>query len=150
AGVGERARGEIEGLAHLHLLEVARLAEAVRDGIEFRQGRGPERSRRPRRRGRDKPGGACDNPAVRRIGILGVGLLGTAVASRLLAKGFEVVGHDTRPAQVGATAGGRRRAAADLAETVAGSDAVFTILTTPDVVEAVWLRPAGALHLGAR
>lgn len=86
---------------------------------------------------------------MRRIGILGVGLLGTAVASRLLAKGFEVVGHDTRPAQVAALAGVGLRAAADLAETVAGSDAAFTILTTPDVVETVWLSPGGLLDSAA-
>jgi 3-hydroxyisobutyrate dehydrogenase-like beta-hydroxyacid dehydrogenase len=87
---------------------------------------------------------------VRRIGILGVGLLGGAVASRLLAKGFEVVGYDTRSAQVAALAGAGLRAAADPAQAVAGADAVFTILTTPDVVESVWLGAGGLLDTAAR
>ena len=87
---------------------------------------------------------------MRRIGILGVGLLGTAVASRLLAKGFEVVGYDTRPAQVAALAGAGLRAAAAPAQAVAGADAVFTILTTPDVVESVWLGAGGLLDTAAR
>jgi 3-hydroxyisobutyrate dehydrogenase-like beta-hydroxyacid dehydrogenase len=87
---------------------------------------------------------------VHRIGILGVGLLGTAVASRLLAKGFEVVGYDTRPAQVTALSSAGLRAAANPAEAVAGADAVFTILTTPDVVESVWLGSGGLLDTAAR
>src|SRR4051812_18351544 len=36
------------------------------------------------------------------IGILGIGLVGTAVAERLLAAGFRVTGYDTRPEQMGA------------------------------------------------
>jgi 3-hydroxyisobutyrate dehydrogenase-like beta-hydroxyacid dehydrogenase len=87
---------------------------------------------------------------VRRIGVLGVGLLGTAVVSRLLAKGFEVVGYDTRPAQVAALAAAGLRAAAGPTEAVAGADAVFTILTTPEVVESVWLGSGGLLDSAAR
>jgi 3-hydroxyisobutyrate dehydrogenase-like beta-hydroxyacid dehydrogenase len=34
---------------------------------------------------------------MKRIGIVGVGLLGSAVASRLRARGFEVAGYDRRP-----------------------------------------------------
>ena len=37
---------------------------------------------------------------MKRIGIIGVGLLGSAVASRLLKAKFEVKGYDTRPEQV--------------------------------------------------
>jgi 3-hydroxyisobutyrate dehydrogenase-like beta-hydroxyacid dehydrogenase len=37
---------------------------------------------------------------MQRIGIIGVGLLGSAVALRLLAKGFPVTGYDTRREQV--------------------------------------------------
>jgi 3-hydroxyisobutyrate dehydrogenase-like beta-hydroxyacid dehydrogenase len=42
---------------------------------------------------------------MKRIGVVGVGLLGTAVASRLLEGRFEVVGYDTRPEQVTALRG---------------------------------------------
>ncbi|HYB44783.1 MAG TPA: NAD(P)-dependent oxidoreductase [Candidatus Methylomirabilis sp.] len=82
---------------------------------------------------------------MKRIGILGVGLLGSAVARRLLAKGFEVTGYDTRREPVEALAAAGLVAAADPARAAAGADAVFTILTTPDVVEAVWLDRGGLL-----
>ncbi len=51
------------------------------------------------------------SPSLRRVGILGVGLLGSAVASRLLARGFEVTGYDPRRAQVAALAASGLRAA---------------------------------------
>ena len=83
---------------------------------------------------------------MKRIGIVGVGLLGSAVASRLLARGFEVAGHDTRPEQVTALAASGLRAAKSAADAAAGADAVITILTTPAVVEAVWLGADGLLE----
>ena len=82
---------------------------------------------------------------MKRIGIVGVGLLGSAVASRLLARGFEVAGYDTRPEQVTALASSGLRAAKTMADAIAGADAVFTILTTPAVVETVWLGADGLL-----
>jgi 3-hydroxyisobutyrate dehydrogenase-like beta-hydroxyacid dehydrogenase len=82
---------------------------------------------------------------LRRVGIIGVGLLGSAVASRLLARGFEVRGYDTRPHQVSALAAHGLVAAGSAAE-AAEADAVFTILTTPAVVETVWLGPGGLLE----
>jgi len=83
---------------------------------------------------------------MKRIGIVGVGLLGSAVASRLLARGFEVTGHDTRPEQVTALAASGLRAAKSAADAAAGADVVITILTTPAVVEAVWLGADGLLE----
>jgi 2-hydroxy-3-oxopropionate reductase len=84
---------------------------------------------------------------MRRIAILGVGLLGTAVASRLLAKGFEVRGHDTRPEQVSALTSRGLVAAPSAGAAVKDADAVFTILPTPAVVESVWLAPGGLLDV---
>jgi 3-hydroxyisobutyrate dehydrogenase-like beta-hydroxyacid dehydrogenase len=81
--------------------------------------------------------------AMRRIGIVGVGLLGSAVASRLLAGGFQVTGHDTRREQVAALEPRGLIAAASPAEAGANADAIFTILPTPAVVEAVWFGPQG-------
>ena len=80
---------------------------------------------------------------MKRIGLVGVGLLGSAVASRLLARGFEVAGYDVRPAQVDALVPSGLRAAKSVADAAAGADAVFTILTTPAVVETVWLGADG-------
>jgi 3-hydroxyisobutyrate dehydrogenase-like beta-hydroxyacid dehydrogenase len=82
---------------------------------------------------------------MRRIGILGVGLLGSAVASRLLARGFTVTGYDPRREQLDALNATGLVAAGDPAAVVTGADAVLTILTTPDVVETVWLAPSGLL-----
>ena len=48
----------------------------------------------------------------RRLGIVGIGLLGSAVAARVLARGFEAVGYDTVPERVLALAGSGLRAAA--------------------------------------
>jgi 3-hydroxyisobutyrate dehydrogenase-like beta-hydroxyacid dehydrogenase len=83
---------------------------------------------------------------MQRIGIIGVGLLGSAVASRLLAKGFQVTGYDTRRTQLTALQGQGLTPAASPADAVAGTDAVFTILPTPDVVEQVWLAADGLLE----
>lgn len=82
---------------------------------------------------------------MRRIGIIGVGLLGSAVASRLLAAGFEVAGYDTRRDQLTAMEPRGLVAAGSMTDAVTGADAVFTILTTPDTVEKVWLGEGGLL-----
>jgi 2-hydroxy-3-oxopropionate reductase len=83
---------------------------------------------------------------MERIGIIGVGLLGSAVASRLLATGFKVAGHDSCPGRADALRGQGLTVAASPADAVAGADAAFTVLPTPDVVEAVWLGPAGLVQ----
>src|SRR5438128_328260 len=70
-----------------------------------------------------------------RIGIVGVGLLGTAVAQRLLDAGFEVCGYDTRPEQLDALRGRGLKLAASVRETAVGSDAIFIILPSLDTVE---------------
>jgi 3-hydroxyisobutyrate dehydrogenase-like beta-hydroxyacid dehydrogenase len=82
---------------------------------------------------------------VRRIAIIGVGLLGSAVASRLLEAGFQVAGYDTRRAQLTALEPRGLVAADSMAAAVADADAIFTILTTPDTVEKVWLGKGGLL-----
>ena len=86
---------------------------------------------------------------MKRIGVVGVGLLGSAVVARLLKGGFAVVGYDTRPEQLRALASAGLVGAGSAAEVVKGVDAVFTILTTPDVVERVWLDAGGILDVAA-
>jgi 3-hydroxyisobutyrate dehydrogenase-like beta-hydroxyacid dehydrogenase len=83
---------------------------------------------------------------MRRIGIVGVGLLGTAVATRLLEGRFEVVGYDVRPQQVKALTTRGLQLAGDLGEAVAGADLVFTILPSLDAVDAVVRGPGGLLE----
>ncbi len=81
---------------------------------------------------------------MRRIGIIGVGLLGSAVASRLLGRGFQVTGYDTRPEQVQALVPRGLEPARSIAEAAGAAEAVFMILPLPESVDAV-MRGAGGL-----
>jgi 3-hydroxyisobutyrate dehydrogenase-like beta-hydroxyacid dehydrogenase len=83
---------------------------------------------------------------MKRIGIIGVGLLGSAVASRLLDGRFEVMGYDTRSEQVAALRVRGLRPAATLAEAAAGADAVFTILPSLEAVDAAVRGPGGLVE----
>ena len=83
---------------------------------------------------------------MRRIGIVGVGLLGSSVALRLLQSGFEVTGYDTRREQIEALRPRGLRAAATIAEAAMGTDAVFTILPSLESVEAVVCGPGGLIE----
>lgn len=80
-----------------------------------------------------------------RVGLVGLGLLGHAVASRLVAAGHEVVGYDVLPERVRAleALGGVRAASP---EAVARSAAlVCTILPSLATVEMAVLGPRGVL-----
>jgi 3-hydroxyisobutyrate dehydrogenase-like beta-hydroxyacid dehydrogenase len=74
---------------------------------------------------------------MKRIGIVGVGLLGGAVAQRLLDAGYEVSGHDVRPDTVAALVSRGLRAAPSAAAAAEGASVVFTILPSLESVEAV-------------
>lgn len=87
---------------------------------------------------------------MRRIGIVGVGLLGSAVASRLLQAGFQVTGYDIRPEQVEALRPQGLRTASSIAEAAAGGDAVFTLLPTLESVEQTVRGPGGLLETALR
>jgi 3-hydroxyisobutyrate dehydrogenase-like beta-hydroxyacid dehydrogenase len=83
---------------------------------------------------------------MKRIGILGVGLLGSAVASRLLKGGFVVAAYDSRPEQVKALQAQGLIAAASIAEAAAEADAVFTILPSLESVETTILGTGGLIE----
>jgi 3-hydroxyisobutyrate dehydrogenase-like beta-hydroxyacid dehydrogenase len=83
------------------------------------------------------------------VGVVGLGLLGHAVASRLLAAGHRVVGYDVLAARVEAVTrlgGTRAPTAASVAES---SDAVCVVLPSLAAVEEVILGPTGVVT-GAR
>jgi 3-hydroxyisobutyrate dehydrogenase-like beta-hydroxyacid dehydrogenase len=80
---------------------------------------------------------------MRRIGIIGVGLLGSAVAARLLQSGFDVGGYDIRAEQVAALGRQGLRTASSVATAAEGAGAIFTILPTLESVEAVMCGPGG-------
>jgi 3-hydroxyisobutyrate dehydrogenase-like beta-hydroxyacid dehydrogenase len=83
---------------------------------------------------------------MKRIGIIGVGLLGSAVASRLLKGGFVVAAYDSRPEQVKALQAQGLIAAASIAEAAAEADAVFTILPSLESVETTILGTGGLIE----
>jgi 3-hydroxyisobutyrate dehydrogenase-like beta-hydroxyacid dehydrogenase len=68
----------------------------------------------------------------------------------LLQHGFEVMGYDTRAAQVEALRLQGLRTAASIAEAAAEADAVFTILPTLDSVEAVVCGRGGLVETASR
>ncbi len=87
---------------------------------------------------------------MRNIGIIGVGLLGGAVAGRLLEAGFAVSGYDTRPEQSKALAGRGLRAAASIADAAKGAEAVFTVLPSLAAAEAVIAGKGGLAETAAK
>jgi 3-hydroxyisobutyrate dehydrogenase-like beta-hydroxyacid dehydrogenase len=86
-----------------------------------------------------EPGRAVEE--IRRVGVIGLGNIGSGVARNLLAAGFDVVVDDLDEAKVaalveqGATAGTVAQAAA--------TDAVFTSLPGPTQIKSVGLDPGG-------
>src|SRR5688500_6074831 len=87
---------------------------------------------------------------MRRIGLVGVGLLGSAVAARLLQHGFELMCYDIRAAQLEALRPQGLRAAGSIAEAAANTDAVFAILPTLESVEEVVCDPGGLVETASR
>jgi len=84
---------------------------------------------------------------MERIGIIGVGLLGSSVASRLLKRDFEVKGYDTRPEQIKALCAQGLIAARSIAEVAADTDAVFTILPSLESVETTMIGTGGLIEI---
>jgi 3-hydroxyisobutyrate dehydrogenase len=73
-----------------------------------------------------------------RVGLLGVGLMGSAMAHRLLDQGIEVIAWDRDPEQAGALEGDGGQRAEAPSEVVLAADVVITMLpTAPIVLELV-------------
>src|SRR5437763_9006862 len=81
----------------------------------------------------------------RRLGVIGAGNIGGAIATNLLADGHTVVVHDTDPARVAALARVGAVAAESPAAVAARTEITFTSLPAPSVMDAVardWLTGA--------
>ena len=77
------------------------------------------------------------------VGLVGVGLLGHAVASRLRAAGHDVIGHDVVPERVKALVALGGRPGGSVKEVVEAADLVCVVLPSLPAVEEVVLGPAG-------
>jgi hypothetical protein len=77
------------------------------------------------------------------VGLIGVGLLGSALAERLLGGGFRVLGADVDPGRRAALGRLGGDVAADASEVVGSCDCIVLSLPTSEVVRAV-LDGAGA------
>ena len=75
------------------------------------------------------------NDTTRTIGLVGIGLIGTALARRLLAADYSVVGYDIDPAKRQALPDLGGRAALSLAELGAASDRILLAVFNTDQVE---------------
>ncbi len=80
-----------------------------------------------------------------KVGIVGLGLLGHAVASRLVAAGHHVIGYDTVPARVDALKALGGEAASSTVGLAASVDAVCTVLPSLPIVESVILDAGGVV-----
>src|SRR5437763_15978062 len=74
---------------------------------------------------------------VSRVGLLGTGLMGTAMAHRLLSQGVAVIAWDREPSHVQPLAESGAEVAGTAGEVVAGAQAIITMLPTAEVVLAV-------------
>jgi 3-hydroxyisobutyrate dehydrogenase len=83
------------------------------------------------------------------VGIVGVGLLGHAVASRLRAAEHGVIGYDVLPDRTAALAALGGKPASSAAEVARAADPICTLLPSLAAVEAAILGPDGVLA-GAR
>src|SRR5882724_6399559 len=79
------------------------------------------------------------------VALIGMGLLGSALAENLIKAGFTVRGYDTAPDRMRQHAERGGHVAASSADAARGASAVMTCLMTADIVREALLGPAGAL-----
>ncbi len=83
---------------------------------------------------------------MRTVGMIGLGLLGSALVERLLAAGYQVVGHDVDDARRQALAGMGGKPVDDAAEVFARCELVLLSLPNSDVVANVLSVAANAIR----
>src|SRR5919197_2412792 len=82
----------------------------------------------------------------RRIGYVGLGLMGGAMSGHLLDRGYPLTVYDSRPEAVEQLVAKGARGASSPREVAEVSDLVITSLPNPGIVEAVALEPDGIVH----
>jgi len=84
-----------------------------------------------------------------RIGFIGLGNMGLPMALNLLKAGHAVVGFDVSQAQIGKLQAAGGKGASNVASSVAGAEAVVTMLPAGQHVRDVYLGPGGILGAAA-
>lgn len=82
------------------------------------------------------------------IGVIGLGLMGDALAGRLIASGYAVLGHDIASSRREALEAGGGEVARDPTHVASRCDRILLSLPTTDVVEDVLARMDAALDAG--
>jgi 3-hydroxyisobutyrate dehydrogenase-like beta-hydroxyacid dehydrogenase len=88
------------------------------------------------------------DPMPPRLGLIGLGLLGGAMAERLLSRGFRVLGVDVEPARCAAHQGRGGEVAASACEVAGSCDRILLSLPTGDVAAGVVEQIEPALRPG--
>jgi 3-hydroxyisobutyrate dehydrogenase-like beta-hydroxyacid dehydrogenase len=83
------------------------------------------------------------------VALIGMGLLGSALAENLLKAGFAVRGYDTAPERMREHAERGGHVCTSPADAARGVSAIMTCLMTADIVREALLGPAGALEAAA-
>ena len=78
-----------------------------------------------------------------RVGLIGLGLMGTAMSRNLMAAGFAVSGYDVLPEKMASLVADGGWAAGSAAEVAEQAAAVITALPNAEIVEAALLGPRG-------
>jgi 3-hydroxyisobutyrate dehydrogenase-like beta-hydroxyacid dehydrogenase len=80
-----------------------------------------------------------------RLGFIGLGSMGSAMATRLLEAGYAVAVFDTNPAALQPLASNGAVVANDVAAVASEADIILGSLPTPDVVREVAIGPGGII-----
>ena len=80
-----------------------------------------------------------------KIAFIGLGIMGSRMAANLLKNGVDVTVYNRSKAPVKLLEAQGSKSAASANEVVKGADIVFTMLSTPEVVEAMFLQENGPL-----
>lgn len=82
---------------------------------------------------------------IRKIGFIGLGIMGTAMASNLVKKGFSVTGHVRRKEKIPSLSWLGIPLTDSISEACRGADAVITMVGGPDDVRQLWLSDGGII-----
>ncbi|WP_437969484.1 NAD(P)-dependent oxidoreductase [Sorangium sp. So ce260] len=98
-------------------------------------------------------GGDMGTKTTTRVAIIGLGAMGSRMASRLLDAGYGLTVHNRSAARAEPLVARGARCAASAREAAAGADVVISVVTDDEASRAVWLDPArgalGGLATGA-